>query len=69
MNENELKTQNQLVDAHKLLEVLFDESSRPSLRWLRQQQLRRTIPFVKLGRLVFFNPEAVRTALNSKARS
>jgi hypothetical protein len=57
---------NQFVDAKRLLELLFDEASRPSLRWLREQQGRRAIPFVKLGRLVFFSPPQVREALNSK---
>jgi len=57
---------NQLVDAKRLLELLFDEASRPSLRWLREQQARRTIPFVRLGRLVFFDPNCVRDAMNSR---
>ena len=52
-------TNNQLVDGTRLLEVLFDEASRPSLRWLREQQARRAIPFVKRGRLVFFDPVQV----------
>jgi len=48
-----------LVDAKKLLEILFEESSRPSLRWLRELQARREIPFTKRGRLIFFNPVKV----------
>ncbi len=61
--------QRQLVDAKKLLEVLFEESSRPSLRWLRQLQARRAIPFVKQGRLVFFDVNQVRDALTSRNNS
>lgn len=52
-----------LVDAKGLLEALFDERCRPSVRWLRQMQAQRTIPYVKIGHLVRFDVEAVRTAL------
>jgi len=51
------------VDGPKLLEELFDPSCRPSLRWLREQQRRRTVPYVKLGHLVFFDVQQVRDAL------
>lgn len=53
-----------LVDAHGLLEALFDEPSRPSLRWLRQMQAQRKIPYVKIGHLVRFDVEKVRQALD-----
>ena len=56
-----------LVDGARLLEVLFDESSRPSLRWLREQQARRTIPFVKRGRLIFFDPAQVLESFKASA--
>ncbi len=62
-----MSSEQKLVDAKRLLEELFEEQSRPSLRWLREQQARRAIPFVKLGRLVFFNPDQVREALNSRS--
>ncbi len=53
-----------LVDAQGLLRALWpDESSRPSLRWLREMTARRKIPQIKLGRLSFFEPERVRAAL------
>jgi len=55
------------VDAEKLLEILFDESSRPSLRWIRDQQKARRLPFAKIGRLVFFDPVACKAALDAKA--
>jgi hypothetical protein len=58
-----MSTESQLVDAERLLELLFEEQSRPSLRWLREQQARRAIPFVRLGRLVFFDLAQVRAAL------
>lgn len=55
------------VRAERLLELLFEEESRPSIRWLREQQARRAIPFVKVGALVYFDPPAVRAHLNAKA--
>jgi len=60
--------QRQYVDAKQLLEILFDESTRPSLRWVRDQQRNRTLPFVKLGRLCFFDPHLVKLHLDSKFR-
>jgi hypothetical protein len=55
------------VDAEKLLEILFDEASRPSLRWIRDQQKARRLPFAKIGRLVFFDPVACKAHLDAKA--
>lgn len=52
-----------LVDAHGLLDALFDEASRPSLRWVRQMQAQKKFPYVKLGHLVRFDVEEVRKAL------
>lgn len=56
-----------LVDARGLLEALFDEPSRPSLRWVREMQAQRRIPFLKLGHLVRFDVEQVRRALDKTA--
>ncbi len=58
----------QLVRGEQLLEMLFDEGARPTMRWLRDQQKARTIPHMKIGRLVFFNPEQVRKALENRQR-
>lgn len=55
------------VDALTLLEILFDETSRPSLRWVRDQQRNRTIPFCKIGRRVFFDPALVKAHLDARA--
>lgn len=52
-----------LLDANQLLEQLFEENSRPSLRWLRAQQANGNIPFYKLGHLVRFDLEEVRESL------
>jgi hypothetical protein len=55
------------VDAPTLLQILFAAECRPSVRWLREQQARRKIPSVKIGRLVFFDPPAVKAAMDSRA--
>ena len=59
----ETVTKPQLIRAERLLEILFDEQSRPSLRWLRQMQAQRKIPYIKIGHLVRFNVDEVRTSL------
>ena len=56
----------QYVDAPRLLESLFEKESRPSLRALRNWQAAGIIPHVRLGRLVFFDPAAVKAALESR---
>jgi hypothetical protein len=58
--------QEKLVDAKTLLALLWDEPSRPSLRWLREQQARRTIPYIKLGARVWFQPSEVQRHLHQK---
>lgn len=59
----------QLVDAEKLLEILFPPDCRPTLRWLRERQKKREIPYVKLGRLVFFNAASVHDSLAKQPTS
>jgi hypothetical protein len=56
-----------LVSSAKLLESLFpDADSRPTVRWLEMQRKARRIPFIKISRLVFFDPAKVRDALNGQ---
>ena len=57
---------NRLVDAQGLLEQLFQPESRPSLAWVRRQTRARSIPAIRLGRLVFYDPPAVREKLARK---
>jgi len=64
MNKQQNAALGRLVDARGLLECLFDERCRPSLRWLRTQQKRKSIPSCRIGHLVFFDPDAVHAALN-----
>lgn len=52
-----------LVGALELLELIWCEESRPSLRWLRAQTKARSIPFIRIGGRVFFAPSAVMESL------
>ena len=66
-NQSERHSQEEkLVSAEQLLRLLWDDESRPSLRWLREQQARRSVPFVKLGARVWFLPSEVRRHLHEK---
>ena len=67
MKVDEPTKREQLVDGPTLLEIVFKPECRPTLRWLRDQQKRRTIPFLKIGRLVFFDPENVREHFAEKS--
>ena len=52
------------LSAKTLLTTLWpDPISRPSLRWIREMQAKRALPFIKIGHLVFFEIERVRAAL------
>lgn len=56
-----------LLSAEELLKSIWPNAKcRPSLRWLREQQVRRTLPYVKCGRLVFFCPVKCRKALEQR---
>ncbi len=55
-----------LVDAKGLLNALFDDDCRPSLRWVRQMQSTRRISYIKIGHLVRFDIGEVRKELSSK---
>ncbi len=65
-NEPTLTTERgtaRLVTAPTLLEIVFDERSRPSLRSLRSWTANRIIPCIRCGGLVFYDVEQVKTAL------
>ena len=59
------QVQSKLVGSAKCLEMLFpDPESRPSTRWLDTQRKRGRVPFLRAGRLIFFDPVKVREALD-----
>lgn len=61
------ESKNALLSAEELLREIFpDDKKRPSVRWLRQLQTKRQIPFRKMGRFVFFDPAEVRLALDQR---
>lgn len=55
-----------LVNGDTLLKELFHQESRPSGRWLAMRTKDRSIPYKKIGRLVFFNVSEVRAVLERK---
>jgi hypothetical protein len=55
-----------LVNGPRLLEILFPEDCRPTLRWLQRQQKARVVPYYKIGHHVFFDVPAVREKLERK---
>lgn len=66
---NEIKdvaVRGKLVNGQQLLEQLFDPEARPSMRWLRSQTKAKSIPFIRIGHLVFFDMDMVRAALAAK---
>ena len=63
---NDLLVTGKLVSAERLLEELFEPTSRPSLRWLRSQTRSKSIPHIRIGHLVFFDVDMVRSALSGK---
>lgn len=52
-----------LVRSEQLLDQLFDPGAKPSIRWLRAQTRAKTIPYVRIGHLVFFDVDMVRAVL------
>ena len=55
-----------LVQAPALLEALFDEPSRPTVRWVRRMTAKRVIPYYKIGHCIFFDVPKVRAALERR---
>jgi len=63
---NDMIVKGKLVSAEQLLEQVFARECKPSLRWLRTQTKAKAIPHIRLGHLVFFDLDMVRTALANK---
>ncbi|MCW5555429.1 MAG: hypothetical protein KIS67_25115 [Verrucomicrobiae bacterium] len=56
------------VNAVELLDVLYSQKSRPSLRWLRKMTAAGIIPVERHGRMLFYVPSQVVAALNRYGR-
>lgn len=56
----------QWVSAERLLEILWDERSRPSLQWIRKETKRRMLPHLRRGRLIFYRPRSVLDWFNQR---
>lgn len=53
-----------LVGPEELLKALFpNPKDRPTTRCLRKQQRSRTVPYIKVGKLIWFDVEEVRAHL------
>lgn len=57
-----------LVGAEECIRIVFPTQSRPHKRTFLEWKARRLIPFYKIGRRVFFDPEEVRAALERHFR-
>jgi hypothetical protein len=63
---SELAVKGKLVNAEQLLDQVFAPECKPSLRWLRTQTKAKSIPHIRIGHLVFFDVDMVRSALTNK---
>jgi hypothetical protein len=61
-----LSEMDQWVSAKRLLEILWDEQSRPSLQWIRKETKRRMLPHIRRGRLIFYRPRSVMEWFNQR---
>jgi hypothetical protein len=57
-----------LVGKERLLELLFpNPADRPTVRWLDMQCAARVIPFIRIGRLIWFDVAQVKAAMCARA--
>jgi hypothetical protein len=63
MNPNSPTPEGLLIAEEMMKAVWPNERSRPSLRTIREWQAKRMVPYVKCGRLVYFDPVKVRQSL------
>lgn len=66
LEQTKRKATGHLVDAEGLLVELFDPECRPSLAWVRRQTRAKTIPAIRVGRLIFYDVPAVRERLAAR---
>lgn len=65
---NTTTSEKELVGKKVLLERLFpNEADRPTTRWLDMQCRAGKIPFIRLGRLIYFDVAQVHAAITARA--
>lgn len=56
-----------LLDGEELLTALFSsKEKRPSARWLYDQVRLKAIPYIRMGRLIYFDLKDVRQAIRER---
>lgn len=67
MTSPDRRDDSQLVGMEACLKILFpDPASRPSFRLFNDWKAKGYLPYFKIGRRVFMDPEQVRKALDKK---
>lgn len=66
MEETTSPSYTKLVDLDRLVEIIFDEQSAPSKRFLMQQKAQGNLPHFKIGRRVFYDPVMVMNHITAK---
>lgn len=54
-----------LCDTPTMLQEIFPDNCRPSIRWVHQQTANRKIPFIRLSGKILFDLDEVRAWINS----
>ena len=69
MNQENITRTRRLIGAKQCsAEIFGDSSDAPCYRWWQYQMKRGIIPFYRIGRLVWFDPDEVRQALAQNCR-
>lgn len=58
--------ENKLVDAPRCIDAIFHEEARPGLRTWMDWKAKGYLPFVRVGRRIFYDPAACRAALEKR---
>ena len=56
-----------LTNVQGLIDALFADGAKPSVRHIRRLQAKGAIPFYRFGGKILFSPPAVRSALDRQA--
>lgn len=58
--------ENKLVDAPRCIDAIFHKEARPGLRTWMDWKAKGYLPFVRVGRRIFYDPAACRAALEKR---